>query len=860
MRMKKFFLFVFAIMVSLVANAKDDLVDGSLKVKVGSETLTIDEDTWYVVGNANQKSVYVSVADGKLVAGANPADQLAGDVLGQLVKFAAVDGGYTVMTATGEYWGTMTTEGTPTVAENAPAYTIGTASSRSNAAYFAQTIDETTLVLNSDLTGSTEAAPTTSKSNLSWKIYPVTLAEIVPVPVTFSAVTKGDCDKIAVSVKNEDGTYTAIESGAEFMPDNTIKVEASCESEAHYVKTVTVNNKSVNMTDGVYEFSLTDSGADIVVTFATVQPEPVVQVSEEDQAKNLKFGDAATSIEAGKWYVMYNGGRASYAYSQGWKQNMLNTETSPEGETVADVLGYLVKFEAVEGVENAYNIQTGLGDYWNELTQGSNNSTATADLQYYVQYKIAVDGDDTWFAFMGNNGTKVLDCNAAGGTVAGWGTDLPTETTSNAAWQLLPAEFVDSAPVAVTYTATTMDECDQVTVSVKNENETYTAIESGAEVMTGQYVKVEASCNADAHVATVTVDGAKVKLTNGAYEYKVTAATEIAVTFADKPETKTVYARVNKDQNWSNLPYEEDKDYYTVQVEVTGDELVKVINWDGAGDNLTVTLDPSTGYVTSIAEESSTWLSLNCDPDGQGYYGFYIYYDGYSYGTIGAEKGSLMINCYSYSGEQGGYPYINIDWYMDNRYDPSRPEPTVVDAKVLKTYTYDGKDYTNWSTVAYGEDETLATTVELLEGVATVTDWTGSGDKLTINYDPETGVVSSIDEAVDYGEDYGVWLSTTADIDNYASYPGCYIYYDGYSTANITDNGGLILVSCYSYNNEAGGYPYIIVQWGEDVPTGINEVSGSEASALKSGKYLRNGQVIIVKNGNTYNAVGQQVK
>lgn len=173
---------------------------------------------------------------------------------------------------------------------------------------------------------------------------------------------------------------------------------------------------------------------------------PAMAQLDELKDKVLSVGSAATQIEAGKWYVMKNGGRKAYAYSQGLGKSMMAisaNDVTLSGADATDVAGYMVRFATVDGVENAYTIQTGLGDYWSELTEGSNNGTVSSDAKYFVASKIG--NNDDWFCFMGNSGEMVLDCNAPGGTVAGWGTTLPTSTSSNAAWQIMSLDFVDAS-------------------------------------------------------------------------------------------------------------------------------------------------------------------------------------------------------------------------------------------------------------------------------------------------------------------------------------------------------------------------------------------------------------------------------
>lgn len=201
---------------------------------------------------------------------------------------------------------------------------------------------------------------------------------------------------------------------------------------------------------------------------------PSMAQLEELSGKVIALGSAATEITQNQWYVMKNGGRGAYAYENESKtlKAMATSGVSLSGASATEYAGYLVRFVPVDGQDGSYYMQTGYGNYWGELTKGSNNGTTTTEDYYFVSGKIS--GYDNWFDFVGNNGEMVLDCNESGGTVAGWGTDLPTSTSSNAAWQILP----------VTLTS----EGDMCTAKIK-----YTYVYGGEEVYT--YTQTQTGVN-----------------------------------------------------------------------------------------------------------------------------------------------------------------------------------------------------------------------------------------------------------------------------------------------------------------------------------------------------------------------------
>lgn len=62
------------------------------------------------------------------------------------------------------------------------------------------------------------------------------------------------------------------------------------------------------------------------------------------------------------------------------------------------------------------------------------------------------------------------------------------------------------------------------------------------------------------------------------------------------------------------------------------------------------------------------------------------------------------------------------------------------------------------------------------------------------------------------------------------------------------------------YEGAAPSPEMLYVHFDNDSVTGINEVSETKKALNRDGKYIKNGQIMIVKNGVKYNAVGAQVK
>lgn len=578
-----------------------------------------------------------------------------------------------------------------------------------------------------------------------------------------------------------------------------------------------------------------------------------------DETNVVTVGSAVSSVEEGKWYVLCNAQDNVYPYTQGEGQAILVSNQNPTEKTVAEVAGYLVRFASV--ADNTYTIQSANGQYWGAMGVGTINAANADNAGQFVKGTASSRSNAYYFAqtagestvYLGyNKDTKELTGNESG--------SAPNSSRSTLAWKIYSVELEQVKDVTVTITATTISEDDVYSVSVKNADGTYTTIDNGATVTTGNTVRISA-VGPENHEVAVTVDGTVVSLSsNGTYEFKLKDAVSIAITYSEL-EIKTLYARVLKSAvsggytytNWSVLPYEEDKDYYTIKIKLFGNKKIQLIDWLNVGDEnetITANYDPSTGYVTSFDEADDGWFTTSLDIDG--YHGFYIYED-YSSVIQDETSGTLYISTYSYT-ETTNWPYIIVEWMMDDSYNPGEPgdepaEGKEYAAKVVKEKTIDGYTYTNWSAVAYNEEGALDAKVTVSDGKVVVDDWTGSNDPLTVNFNPATGEVTSIEEAYNYQGQY--WMDTNANIDNYG---GCYVYPD-YSTVYVDENGGYLAISCYSYENEANGYPYILVEWSNDVLTGITSVT----KVVKATKIIKDGKVVIMSNGKLYNVAGSEL-
>lgn len=100
---------------------------------------------------------------------------------------------------------------------------------------------------------------------------------------------------------------------------------------------------------------------------------PINVQSQEFTGKILNVGKSATTLQTGKWYVLYNAYTLSYAKEETGNKLVATTET-PNGTDAESSAGYLVQLEEAD-TEGKYYLKTGLGNNYRNLTGTKNNGT-----------------------------------------------------------------------------------------------------------------------------------------------------------------------------------------------------------------------------------------------------------------------------------------------------------------------------------------------------------------------------------------------------------------------------------------------------------------------------------------------------
>ena len=95
--------------------------------------------------------------------------------------------------------------------------------------------------------------------------------------------------------------------------------------------------------------------------------------TEDFSGKILSVGSTISSLETGKWYLLYNQSTKRYIV-EGSDNTIGLTTTSPNGLDAEENLGYLIQLESTD-TEGVFYLKTALGNYFQYLTTSGNGGT-----------------------------------------------------------------------------------------------------------------------------------------------------------------------------------------------------------------------------------------------------------------------------------------------------------------------------------------------------------------------------------------------------------------------------------------------------------------------------------------------------
>lgn len=176
---------------------------------------------------------------------------------------------------------------------------------------------------------------------------------------------------------------------------------------------------------------------DIVRLWPSDERPSCTPIAELRDKYALARWEPVTSLEVGRWYALWNAGRAGSPFSQGQGQTVLNTSMLPTGESTIYNAAQLIRL--VRRSSGGYYIQTGIGDYWGGMSAWGGECRTTANGSAYFSQASIYPG----YWSINVNSQCYVDTNGPGGGIVGWNTAAPTDTVSNSSWRILPVTLSD---------------------------------------------------------------------------------------------------------------------------------------------------------------------------------------------------------------------------------------------------------------------------------------------------------------------------------------------------------------------------------------------------------------------------------
>lgn len=151
------------------------------------------------------------------------------------------------------------------------------------------------------------------------------------------------------------------------------------------------------------------------------------------------IGNAVTTVEEGKWYILNNVGRGNYVSQElnNWK--MRATSNIEAGNLAEEKAGYLFK---ITKNGEYYNIMSGNGKFF----KLGSNTASTSDTP--VNFEISLISENNFCIFDKDNGFAA-DGQETNNAFVGWATSAPTSAGGNDSYRLLPVELFDLGEIGV---------------------------------------------------------------------------------------------------------------------------------------------------------------------------------------------------------------------------------------------------------------------------------------------------------------------------------------------------------------------------------------------------------------------------
>jgi len=388
---------------------------------------------------------------------------------------------------------------------------------------------------------------------------------------------------------------------------------------------------------------------------------------------------AATSLTPGTWYVMKNIGRNVYAYEKTDAHKLYNQSAAPAG-LAADNAKFLVRL--LNGSDGKYYIQNGLGNFFGAIPE---NTAVPTTALIEEQISISQIGDNAgYFYLQGTTDSRILDCQDPGYPVVGWGTNAPSATNSNAAWQFFPIELVESWVPAIdeVYTINnTNSNRGALIYNSDNPKYVWSSGKSGtfdATAANSQWVIIPTGTAKQYYLYNVGAGKFAIPtgIASGAGYPWIFSDDAVAVIFENQSNGTKKIKMANNPVSGSNAAY----------LSVSNGQTYPIINYNDAGSEFTVTKvdgDASTAASAAVAKlvKNQTALTGAVTADD----GWYII----SIRTTSNSTATASPGRYIYPGttNQANYP-LTFTGGVD-------VQPSISDATFYTRFVKNGGDY-NW--------------------------------------------------------------------------------------------------------------------------------------------------------------------
>ncbi len=389
---------------------------------------------------------------------------------------------------------------------------------------------------------------------------------------------------------------------------------------------------------------------------------------------------AATSLTPGTWYVMKNIGRNVYAYEKTDAHKLYNQSAAPAG-SAADNAKFLVRL--LNGSDGKYYIQNGLGNFFGAIPE---NTAVPTTALIEEQISISQIGDNAgYFYLRGTTDSRILDCQDPGYPVVGWGTDAPSATNSNAAWQFFPIELVESWVPAIdevyTINNTNSNRGALIYKSDANPNYVWSSGKGGtfdATNANSQWVIIPSGTAKQYYLYNVGAGKFAIPtgIASGAGYPWIFSDDAVAVVFENQSNGTKKIKMANNPVSGSNAAY----------LSVSNGQTYPIINYNDAGSEFTVTKvdgDASTAASAAVAKLAKNQTALTGAVTADD--GWYVI----SIRTTSNSTATASPGRYIYPGttNQANYP-LTFTGGVD-------VQPSISDATFYTRFVKNGDDY-NW--------------------------------------------------------------------------------------------------------------------------------------------------------------------